>query len=313
MTLQTLAAEQLDAEQLNKVFALHDTANSLSFKTGEGGIPVVEITNQHASASISLQGAHLLNWKPEGEDEVIWLSEKATFAPGKSVRGGIPICWPWFGAHESNPDFPAHGFARTVNWQVLKTRALDDGTTSIRFTTQPQSDNQKMWPKDTTVEYKITVGKKLEMELTTHNKGQQSITIGQALHTYFNVGDIGKVLIYGLDETTYLDKLAGFKRKQQRGPITIIEEVDRIYLNTKTDCVIDDQSLKRNIVIVKCGSHSTVVWNPWEATARKMGDLGEDGYKKMLCVESCNAAEDVVTIKPGKSHHLWVQYDVHRT
>lgn len=313
MTLQTLPAEQLDAEQLNKVFALQDPANSLSFKIGEGGIPVVEIKNQHASASISLQGAHLLSWKPEGEDEVIWLSEKATFAPGKSVRGGIPICWPWFGAHESNPDFPAHGFARTVNWQVVKTRALEDGTMSIRFTTQPQSDNQKMWPEDTTVEYKITVGKKLEMELTTYNNGQQPITIGQALHTYFNVGDIGKVLIYGLDETTYLDKLAGFKREQQRGPITISEEVDRIYLNTKTDCVIDDQALKRNIVIVKCGSHSTVVWNPWKATANKMGDLGEDGYKKMLCVESCNAAEDIVTIQAGKSHHLWVQYDVHRT
>lgn len=313
MTLQTLAAEQLDAEQLNKVFAFQDPANSLNFKTGEGGIPVVEIKNQHASARISLQGAHLLSWKPKSEDEVIWLSEKATFAPGKSVRGGIPICWPWFGAHESNPDFPAHGFARTVNWQVLKTRALEDGTTSIRFTTQPQSDNQKMWPKDTTVEYKITVGKKLEMELTTYNNGQQPITIGQALHTYFNVGDIGKVLIYGLDETTYLDKLAGFKRKQQSGPIIITEEVDRIYLNTKTDCVIDDQALKRTIAIVKCGSHSTVVWNPWEATANKMGDLGEDGYKKMLCVESCNAAEDVVTIEAGKSHHLWVQYDVHRT
>lgn len=313
MTLQTLAAEQLDAQQLNKVFALQDTDNTLNFKTGEGGIPVVEITNQHASATISLQGAHLLRWKPKGEDEVIWLSEKATFAPGKSVRGGIPICWPWFGAHESNPDFPAHGFARTVNWQVLKTRALEDGTTSIRFTMQPQSDNQKMWPADTTVEYKITVGKKLEMELTTHNNGQQPITIGQALHTYFHVGDIGKVLLYGLDETTYLDKLAGFKRKQQRGPITITEEVDRIYLNTKTDCVLDDQALKRNIVIVKCGSHSTVVWNPWQATANKMGDLGEDGYKKMLCVESCNAAEDVVTIQPGKAHHLWVQYDVLRT
>ena len=310
MTLQTLAAEKLDAQQLNKVFALEDPDNSLSFKMGEGDIPIVEIKNQHASATISLQGAHLLNWKPVDEEEVIWVSDEATFAPGKSVRGGIPICWPWFGAHESNSDFPAHGFARTVNWQVVKTQALDDGTTRISFTTQPQPDNQKMWPADTTVEYKVTIGKKLEMELTTHNNGSQPITIGQALHTYFHVGDIGKVLLHGLDETTYLDKLAGFNRKQQRGPLTISGEVDRIYLNTRTDCVIEDQALKRNIVIVKCGSNSTVVWNPWQETANKMGDLGEDGYKRMLCVESCNAAEDVVTIEAGKMHHLWVQYEV---
>ena len=108
----------------------------------------------------------------------------------------------------------------------------------------------------------------------------------------------------------YLDKLAGFTRMQQRGPLTITREVDRIYLNTRTDCVIEDQALKRNIVIIKCGSNSTVVWNPWEETANKMGDLGEGGYKKMLCVESCNAAEDIVTIEAGKTHHLWVQYDV---
>lgn len=299
----------LNLEQLNQQFAINKD-NHLLFKTGKGNIPVVEIKNEHSSAIISMQGAHVLSWIPAGEEEVIWLSEDAKFAPGKSVRGGIPICWPWFGAHESNASFPAHGFARTVYWQVISTEALEDGDTRIIFSTKPLPENEQMWPPQTNVQYQLTVGKKLHMELITHNEGSETITIGQALHTYFNIGDISKVLVHGLDDTKYLDKMDNFKQKRQHGPVVIDREVDRIYLDTITDCVIEDKALNRNIVINKCGSRSTVVWNPWQATASKMGDLGVDGYKKMLCVESCNAATDVVHIKPGKAHHLLVHYSV---
>ena len=297
-------------EQLNNEFSLQVATNNLHFKTGKGDIPLVEIQNEQASAIISLQGAQLLSWIPKGEEEVIWLSEDAKFAAGKSVRGGVPICWPWFGAHETNADYPAHGFARTTDWQVISTEALGDGTTRISFTTRPQAETEAMWPAETTVLFQLTIGKKLEMELITHNNGSKPITISQALHTYFNVGNVSNVLLHGLDDTRYLDKLDGFKRKNQHGPLKIKEEVDRIFLDTASTCVIEDKILKRNIVIIKCGSHSTVVWNPWQETASKMGDLGEDGYKKMLCVESSNAAEDTLTIEPGKVHQLWVQYDV---
>jgi len=300
----------MNPEQLNNEFSLQVANNNLHFKTGKGGMPVVEIQNQQATAIISLQGAHLLSWIPEGEEEVIWLSEDANFAPGKSIRGGIPVCWPWFGAHESNADYPAHGFARTTNWEVLSTEALGNGTTRIRFTTQPQLETEAMWPVATTVIFQLTIGKKLQMELITHNNGSKPITISQALHTYFKVGDVSKVLLHGLDDVKYLDKLDGFKQKYQHGPLTFKNEVDRIYLDTAGDCVIEDKILNRNIVINKCGSHSTVVWNPWQETAAKMGDLGEEGYKKMLCVERSNAAEDIITIEPRKEHQLWVQYDV---
>ena len=300
----------MNINQLNNEFLLEFGGNKLCFIEGKGGIPFVEIHNQHASALISLQGAHVLSWISKGEEDVIWVSEDAKFVPGKSVRGGIPICWPWFGAHESNADFPAHGFARTTNWEVISTEALEDGRTRISFTTTPQVDTEMMWPADTSVQYQVTVGKKLELELLTHNNGTESIAIGQALHTYFKVGDVADTKIHGLDDTDYLDKPDGFKRKVQHGPVTIDAEVDRIYLDTASDCVIEDNSLERNIVIIKCGSHSTVVWNPWEEVADKMGDLGKGGYKKMLCVESCNAAEDVIIIEPGKAHQLWVQYEV---
>lgn len=300
----------MNIDQLNDEFSLEVHGNNLHFVIGDGGIPCVEIFNKLGSALISLQGAHILSWIPDGEEDVIWLSEDAKFAPGKSVRGGVPICWPWFGAHESNSDFPAHGFARTTNWQVISTEALDDYSTRISFTTQPQADNEAMWPVLTSVQFQVTIGKKLEMEIITHNNSSVPITIGQALHTYFKVGDVGNVSLHGLDDTAYLDKLEDFKQKRQHGPVTINGEVDRVYLSTSSDCVIEDRTLKRNIVIIKCGSHSTVVWNPWQETANKMGDLGKDGYKKMLCVESCNTADDVVTIEPGKVHQLWVQYEV---
>ncbi len=304
-------------EQLNEKFSLQNGDNYLRFKTGKGGMIVIEIQNNQASAIISLQGAQLLSWIPKGEEDVIWLSEDASFAPGKSIRGGVPICWPWFGAHgsttkEANPDYPAHGFARTTNWEVICTEDLDSDRTRITFIMLPQAENVQMWPAETSVQFQLTIGKKLEIELITHNNGSEPITIGQALHTYFNVGDVSNVLLHGLDNTDYLDKLEDFRLKVQHGPVTINEEVDRIYLDTTTECVIEDKTLKRNIIINKCGSHSTVVWNPWQETAAKMGDLGEEGFKKMLCVESCNAAEDVVTIEPAKAHHLWVQYEVQK-
>jgi len=295
---------------LNEKYSLSNGNNHLRIVKGSGGLPVIDIENKFAKAVISLQGAHVLSWTPESQEDVIWLSENASFAPGKSVRGGIPICWPWFGAHESDSALPAHGLARTAMWEILCTEELEGGSTRITFTTTPQPENEHMWPADTTVQYLVTIGKKLEVELVTRNNGSDSIIIGQALHTYFNVGDIDKVLLHGLEDNSYLDKLEGFAEKKQRGPVSIEGEVDRVYIDTVSECVIEDKSLKRNITIKKRGSHSTVVWNPWQETAEKLGDMGEDGYKKMLCVESCNAANDVVTIAPGEAHHLWVQYQV---
>lgn len=301
----------MNLDELNRQ---HGIFGQLSFQAGEANIPIVEVCNAQASAKVSLQGAQVLSWQPKNSagqlDEVIWLSNEATFAPGKSVRGGIPICWPWFGTHEFNAQFPTHGFARVTLWQIFSTEALDDGRTRISFILEPDASNENMWPAQTSVLFQLTIGAKLEMELVTHNKSEQAITISQALHTYFKVGDVSQVALHGLSDIEYLDKLDDFKRKIQKGPITVNEEVDRIYLNTATDCVIEDKILKRNIVIIKCGSHSTVVWNPWAESAAKMGDLGTDGYKQMLCVESSNADEDAVIIAPGMDHHLWVQYEV---
>ena len=298
-------------DRLNEQFAINQDGHSLRFSPGEHGIPVGAIENNQASCSVSLQGAHVLSWVPAGEEEVIWLSELARLEPGKSLRGGIPICWPWFGAHHDNAEYPAHGFARTSLWQVTDTRVLPGGETQIAFTLDSRELDQRhapMWPWPTVVEYRLTVGGRLTMELATVNHSHQTITIGQALHTYFKVDDVTRTIVHGLDGREYLDKTDSFRRKKQTGPVTIDAEVDRLYVHTSDDIIIDDGH--RRIGIKKQGSHSTVVWNPWSSVAEKMGDLGKDGYLHMLCVESANAAEDIVSIEPGKRHELRVTYTV---
>lgn len=296
-------------EELNKAFSFEKEGLELTFKNGEADIPLVDIKNAQASAVISLQGAHLLSWMPHKEGDVIWLSKDAVFSEGKSIRGGIPICWPWFGAHTNNSSFPAHGFARTVLWDVIDTKNISTNETQITFrlsTNQLDKKYQEMWPQATVVEYSVTISNTLRLELKTINNSQQEITIGQALHTYFNIVDINNTVVSGLEEKTYLDKPDNFNPKIQNGLITINDEVDRVYLNTTDDIVIDNS--KRKIMIKKEGSHTTIVWNPWEDVANKMGDLGVDGYKEMLCVESANAVNDLIKINAGESYTLSATY-----
>lgn len=321
-------------EQLNKDHAFQQDDQFIQVVEGKGGLPLIKIQNKHASATISLQGAHLLiSWQPENEKQsVIWLSEAASFAPGKAIRGGIPVCWPWFGAHASHVDYPAHGFARTSLWQIVSATPLDTGETQITFkldlttTNNSNLDNtiNTMWPQPTAVEYRLTIGRSLILELTTTNHSDQAITLGQALHTYFAVDDIAQTTVEGLDGKAFLDKPQNFARKTQTGPVTFSAEVDRIYLDTPDSVVINDS--KRKITISKQGSRSTVVWNPWKPDSRdggggiasgtaiewpkKIDDLGRDAYQKMVCVESANAAEEVVSIQPGDSHTLHVEYEI---
>jgi len=280
------------------------------FKEGPNGQGVVEISNGLAMASIALQGAHLMSWAPHQEELVIWLSPNAKFGPGESIRGGVPVCWPWFGPHPSESSFPTHGFARTVPWEVIEVQALEDGSNRLGFRLIQNDETYAQWPHSTPLELYMTIGTALEMELVTHNDGPEPVTIGQALHTYFQVSDVRRIAIHGLDGCSYLDKTDEYRRKQQSGPVTFAGETDRIYLESTADCLIDDPGLKRRIRIAKRGSRSTVVWNPWAERAEALGDFDEDGYLRMMCVESANAADDVVTIAPGGTHHLWVRYTV---
>jgi len=294
---------------LNDRFAIK---GHVTFQDGPQGAALAEVHNQHATARISLQGAQIIHWAPLNESPVIWLSRAAKFIPGKSLRGGVPVCWPWFGPHASESSFPAHGFARTIDWEVIDSKALEDGRTQLAFRLRENATSRSQWPHNTPLECRITVGDALEIELVTKNEDDSTVTITEALHTYFEIGDIGQISIHGLEDTEYLDKVDDGQRKIQHGPVMIGSELDRIYVETRAECIIDDPVLQRKIHISKTGSNSTVVWNPWIEKANKMGDLGEDGYRHMVCIESANAAEDTVTIAPGETHQMWVRYRIEK-
>lgn len=275
-----------------------------------GGIVMAEVAASRGKATISLQGAQVLAWTPTGEKPVIWLSSDAKFVPGRSVRGGVPVCWPWFGAHGTHTAFPAHGYARTVPWQVTRAEPLVDGRLRIAFELSESDITRQWWPHATPVTLQISIGKTLDLDLVTRNTGKEPVTITEALHTYFAIGDLRKTKVLGLEGMEYLDKAAGGQRGQQVGPVAFTGETDRIYLNTTAECVIDDTAWQRRIHIAKRGSRSTVVWNPWIEKAQKMGDLGPDGYLQMVCVESGNAADNAVIVPPGGEHRLSVTYRV---
>ena len=272
----------------------------IEFVDNDQGALVARVETSKGTMEVAHQGAQLLFWTPKGQVPVIWLSPQAKFKSGKSLRGGSPVCWPWFGSHPENNSLPSHGFARNLKWRVLETSQLGDAV-RITMIFEAGEEQQKYWPHLAELTLSITMGEALEMALTTHNTGKTQFTISQALHTYFNVGDIAKIRLEGLDGKEYIDKVDGETLRQQHGVITIDREVDRIYLDCAEDLVIVDEVLKRRVRIARQGSNSVVVWNPWVEKGAAFGDMGEEGYRNMLCVETTNAAKDTVTLKPGES------------
>lgn len=284
-------------------------ADQLKFIEGPNGLVFAEIDNSLGTSYICLQGAHITTFRPKDQVEpVIWVSKFAKFAPGKSIRGGAPVCWPWFGAHASESSFPGHGFARTVMWEVTQSAALPSGETEITLALLENDQTRAQWPHKSRLELNVIVGKSLKAGLNTTNLGDAPIEIGEALHTYFQISDIIDVQVTGLENTVYLDKVGEVTRRTQEGPVTFSSEVDRVYVDTDATCVIVDPGFNRRIVISKTGSRSTVVWTPWEEKADKMGDFGQDGWRGMVCVESVNALENVVTVAAGETHRMTVEY-----
>jgi len=291
----------VDLDGLNAQFAV---ADHVFFRAGHGGLPVADIANIHATATISLHGAHVMAFQPHRQDPVLWLSDYCRWETGKAVRGGIPVCWPWFAAHPVDSGKPAHGFVRTAMWKVMATEALANGATQITFSFTESEATRALWPNAFQMELMVTVGAELQVELVTHNTGNEEFVCGGALHSYFRVSDVTEIAVLGLEDCTYIDSLDPLHRKLQKGPVTVSSETDRIYVDTTADCIIDDPGMGRCIRIARKGSRSVVVWNPWKDKAARMEDFGDQEYPGMICVETTNAADDVVTVPSLGEHRL---------
>ena len=297
----------MNFEQLRQ----YEIEDELEFVEIEHGFTYIEINNARAHATISTYSGQVLSYRPKGQaHDLLFVSDKAYYEEGKAIKGGIPVCWPWFGPDPEDGGRPAHGFVRNRQWQVAASESLADGSTKVVMSLTDSDETRGIWPHPFRLNIEITVGDSLRVELVTHNSGDKPVTVSQALHTYFQVGDIGKVRVLGLEGADYIDKVDGSALKTQTGPVTINGEVDRIYTGVTDALVIDDASLGRSIHITSQGCSTAVVWNPWAETAASMADLDDDDYKKMICVETANAGPETVEIAAGSEYRLSAEYAI---
>jgi glucose-6-phosphate 1-epimerase len=290
---------QIDA--LNRRFGISGVAEVLP---GNGGLPKVRVTSALATAEIYLHGAHVTGWQPAGADEVIFVSERSHWQDGLTIRGGIPICSPWFGPKVDDPKAPMHGFVRLREWRLDSVNADDDGTVAVTLSTESDEASRRWWPHEFRMVHRIVIGETLHLELTVENTGSSAFEFAEALHTYFRVGDARTARVQGLAGVTYQDKVDGNREKVQAGDLAFTGTTDNVYLNTQTPVELVDPTLKRTIRTEKRNSATTVVWNPGEKGAVALPDLGDDEWQRMVCVEACNVRSAVVSLGPGQQHTM---------
>lgn len=277
----------------------------VKYAEGQGGLPCLDVRTEQAEGRVYLHGAHVARFRPAGESPVLFVSGKSWFEGEKPIRGGVPVCWPWFGPKGDDPKAPAHGFARIQPWTLMSVTMLADGAVELVLELRPTELSWKYGFGEFVLEHRVRIGRELSMMLVTRNTGGAPFTISEALHTYLMVGDVRKVSVAGLGGVTYIDKTRNFERVTEgMALITIGGETDRLYVNTEGAVRIEDASFGRRIVVSKAGSRSTVVWNPWVEKARAMSDFGDEEYPSTICVETANAADNVVTVGPGESHSM---------
>ena len=263
------------------------------------GYPVVTVNHSTCKAQVALHGAHVISWCPTGHEEVLYLSPDAVYREGKAIRGGIPICWPWFNAHPSDPDLPSHGLVRNQFWELESTDADDEGVVAkLRRTTEH-------W----TVVATIRMASSLEAAIESTNLGDDQLLVSGALHSYFRVGDVRQITIKGLEDAAYLDTVGQHTNRHQTGVIEIDREVDRYY-DSSAAVRLEDPLKERTILIDKENSPSTVVWNPWIEKAAALGDLPNEDYLAFACVEAAITNDRAVALSQGETHRFATRISV---
>jgi glucose-6-phosphate 1-epimerase len=293
----------MDVAELEERFAVPGV---LGFEQTASGLAAARVTAPAAAATVYLQGAHLTDWQPAGEAPVLFLSARTELAPGKAIRGGVPVIFPWFGPRHDGKTGPSHGFARTSVWE-LGFAALAGDEVHLTFTLGPSEASRGLGFDHFRLAYRMVLGRTLTLELTVANDSGSGapLEFEEALHTYFRVADVRQASVTGLGGTAYIDKRDELRRKlQPEGPMVLTAATDRVYIDTTATCAIDDAAGKRRIAVAKTGSHSTVVWNPWAELAATLPDMEPDAWPGMLCVETANVGESAVTLQPGETHTM---------
>lgn len=276
---------------------------------GNGGLARVQITGAFGEGEMYLHGAHVTSWKPAA-DEVLFISTKAHWEEGQAIRGGIPICFPWFRGKLDDPHAPAHGFVRTKMWQLESIIQNENGI-SVTMLTQSDEHTRKWWAGEFSLVHRVTFGSELRLELVCMNTGTTPFRFEEALHTYNRIANIQEARVQGLDSVSYLDNTAANEEKTQRGDAIIASPTDRAYCNTQNEVDLLD-SKKRRIRLRKEHSLCTVVWNPWSEGAACLQDLGDGEWRQFLCIEASNILDAAINLAPGQEHRMAAVLTVER-
>jgi len=289
----------INIDQLNDKFSLN---GKVKFDKPENGLVYLNVSNKYADASICLYGANVTSFRPYHSKEILWLSPKSSFEVGKPIRGGIPVCFPWFGPNKTDPKQPQHGFGRLMYWDVSETANQPGGETMIRLQLCASEETKFYWPHEFCAELSVLVGKTLEVNLKITNQSAESFEYTCALHTYYHISSIENISITGLLGASYHNQSEPCEFIQESPKIKICKAETRHYHNTEANCMIEDPDFGRKISIAKAGSKITTIWNPGKETSAKIEDLPDDAYLCFVCVEAVNAFDDVIRLTPQESH-----------
>ncbi len=308
------------AEKIQSLYQQYGELDGISIECQKELI-AIGVVNKAARAEIFLQGAQITGYQPHGKKPVLFLSEQCQYQEGTSLRGGIPICWPWFGDVRKNDEsiqqqlvdiasISAHGFVRDKEWLLTDIHIQNDALTVLTLEYDIDPQTYPAWPFSARLSYTISIGKTLTAVLSIHNTGQAAFVFSGALHSYFLVDNISDVSISGLEQCRYIDALQDWQSYQQQGELSIDKETDRIYLLQQESMPISIRDKQRKITINSVGSRSAVVWNPWIEKSQGLSQFADDDYKKMLCIETANACDNVICLEPGQQHSLGVMLEV---
>ena len=275
------------------------------FESGPGGLTRLVVATPLAEAHVCLHGGHVTHFQPRGQSPVLFLSARSFFETGRPIRGGVPVCFPWFGPRAGQPDAPAHGFARIMPWEIESLSVDGEHIVLAVLRLAANDETRTHWPHDFVLRHHIVIGPRLTMMLEVENTSREPFTCEAALHTYLAVADARTATVTGLENASYRDKTDGLQTKVQPAePLRFTGETDRIFENTRATCTLHDPAGARRITVEKSGSATTVVWNPWSEKAAAMKDFADDEWPRMACIETANAGADTVTLAPGAKHAM---------
>lgn len=291
------------AQSIEQLTEILSGSPEFTVTEAEPGFPVIEVQSPVSAATVAVHGAQVLKWAPTDHPPVLYVSPKAKMVPGTPLRGGIPICWPWFGSHPDDSEKPSHGFARTRFWELVS-GSMEGKVATLVFRLLPDGETKALFPHDFELTATIRVADKLRVKLHMKNTGEEPYKVSCALHTYLSLGDIERIQLEGVKGSHYVDQLSDDSEPvYQEKNLQIKEEVDRIY-QSMSSVLIRDLERYRSVFVDKAGSRSTVIWNPWKKKSKALADLPDKGYREFVCVECANAGTDKPTLRPNGSHTL---------